>query len=86
MLDLEQMPDIETGFAFRDEMYKQMGVPAHDPPAAKKVLFMLRGNRDERRKIVNLAELIKVVESYYNLTYTYVTPLPPALAAHHESE
>ena len=81
VLDLEQMPDIETGFAFRDEMYKQMGVPAHDPPAAKKVLFMLRGN--ERRKIVNLAELIKVVESY-NLTYTYVTPLPPA--AHHESE
>ena len=80
------MPEMETGFAFRKDMYKHMGMKLPDVPP-KKVLFMLRANN--RRKMHNLPELLKIVESY-NLSYSYVPPpvsyrahLPPWLVLRH---
>ena len=59
------MPDIETAFTFREEMYSAMGAKVPEAPP-KKVLFLLR--RNARRRIHNLPELLKIVESY-NFTY-----------------
>ena len=62
------MPDVETGYAFRKDMYarRKAVLPKGKPP--RKVLLMLRGRH--RRKIANLPELLKIIESY-NFTYRY---------------
>ena len=65
---LWQMPDIETGFAFRKDMYKHMGITLPLLPP-NKVLFMLRDT--DRRKLENEAELVNIAKDY-NVSYTYV--------------
>lgn len=61
------MPDIQTGFEFREAMYEYMNMTLPKKPA-KKVLFWLRTPLHPR-ELLNTDELIKVVESY-NLSYT----------------
>ncbi len=60
------VPDMETGYAFRKDMYAKMGVPV-PIKAAKKVLLAVRDSAN--RRIENQQELIAVIERY-NLSYT----------------
>jgi hypothetical protein len=67
-LSLEcKIPDIGTGFEFRQAVYAHLGVPL-PPKPAKRVLLWLRAP-GLGRAIINQDELIKVIESY-NLSYT----------------
>ena len=63
-----QMPDSETGFQFRANAYRNMGLPLQYTPP-KRVLLMLRPGR--RRQLVNEQAFIDIIESY-GLPYTYV--------------
>jgi hypothetical protein len=62
------MPDMETAFAFRRDMYAHMGVALPTSPP-KKVLVVLRDQA--RRRVENKDELVAVMDRY-NLSYTYV--------------
>ena len=64
-----QIPDVETAFQFRRDMYKFMGMELPERPA-KKVLFWLRPD-PHGRSILNIDEVTALVDSY-NIPYTYV--------------
>ena len=64
-----QVPDIETGFQFKSDIYEFMNVTLPAAPK-RKVLFFLRQHLENRR-LHNLPELERVVESY-NIPYTCV--------------
>ena len=69
MLPPAQVPDLQTGFEFRERIYEYMNLTLPEKPP-EKVLFWLRTPRLPR-ELMNTDELVSVVESY-NLSYTCV--------------
>jgi hypothetical protein len=65
---LSQVPDMQTGFEFRRDMYEHMGLTLPEVPA-NKVLFWLR-TPPLYRSLLNPDEVLKIV-NYYNMSYTY---------------
>ncbi len=65
-----QVPDMQTGFEFRRDMYAHMGLTLPEAPA-NKVLFWLRTPPLSYRSLLNTDDVLKVV-NYYNMSYTYV--------------
>jgi hypothetical protein len=65
------MPDVETAWKFRKDVYAHMGVNMPTKPP-RKVLFWLRSD-PHGRSILNENELFQIAESY-NLSYTCVFP------------
>ena len=65
-----QVSDVDTGFQFRADMYKHMGIELPRKPP-KKVLFWFR-TPPLYRSVLNKEEILAVV-NYYNLSYTCAT-------------
>lgn len=59
---LTQIPDIQTGFEFREAMYKHVGMEMPRKPP-KKVLFWFR-KPPLYRTILNTDELLRITSRY----------------------
>lgn len=64
---LWQLPDVQTAWEFRKEMYDYMGVPMPTKPS-NKVLFWFR-TPPLGRSVLNTPEVLALADSY-NLSYT----------------
>ena len=62
-----QVPDMETGFEFRQAMYDHMGLPLPEKPG-RRVLLWLRQHLENRR-LQNIDAIIDVLNTY-NMSYT----------------
>lgn len=62
-----QIPDLQTGFEFRADVYKYMNMTLPRKPA-RRVLFWMRMPHFPR-ELLNTQEILAVVESY-NISYT----------------
>ena len=81
-----QLPDMETGFALREDLYDALGISAPTRPVARVLLYLRQSPTGYGpRHILNLEEVLDAVRStgvpftYVGLYYGRSSPWYPAL-------
>ena len=81
-----QLPDMETGFALREDLYDALGISAPTRPVARVLLYLRQSPTGYGpRHILNLEEVLDAVRStgvpftYVGLYYGRCSPWSPAL-------